>query len=259
MNDEYSRPPGIYFDIVAHLKGIDKAIDIAVIQDHRFTFYFWYKWWKKIDRKLSLNDNKPPALITIDWHRDLDHPDNEEKQGLNNLDLNNYKEVALFSWDKLNSNNHSHILSAAHLNLIGDIYVLYKQDEDDESSFIDNWGNEHIIKCFNSPYDLYAALKNSNYNDVYFDIDLDYFTESKDLCGAGDDLTLTDEKNIITLLNPDSEMMKWIFERMSGMTIATEPEFCGGMSNSNKIYSIVDNIFFNPQLLSKHAKWKHLQ
>ena len=258
MNDKYIRPPGTYYDILAHPKDIDKAIEVAVIQDHRFAFYFWFKWWKETDRNLSQKNQTPPALITIDWHRDLGAPCNEEREDLKNLDLDNYEKSALFCWNKLHSHNDGHILSAAYLNLIGDIYVLCKQDGDDDGKFIDRWENEHNVMCFNSSESLYEQLVKNDIGEIYFDIDLDYFTESKDSCGGGEDLTLTDEEDIMSLLDSDSNFMKWIFERMSGMTIATEPEFCGGMSNSNKIYSVVDRALFSPQLFSKNTKWKHL-
>ncbi len=68
-----------------------------------------------------------------------------------------------------------------------------------------------------------------------------------------------DEKDILSLLDANSDLMKWIFERMKGMTIATEPKWCGGLSNSNKIYNILDTALFHPQLFSKRAVWKHLK
>ncbi len=47
-----------------------------------------------------------------------------------------------------------------------------------------------------------------------------------------------DDQDILSLLDIDSEFMQWIFKRMKGMTIATEPKWCGGLINSNKIYKI---------------------
>ncbi|MCG3717659.1 hypothetical protein L5F50_00545 [Aliarcobacter butzleri] len=67
-----------------------------------------------------------------------------------------------------------------------------------------------------------------------------------------------DDQDILSLLNIDSEFMQWIFKRMEGMTIATEPKWCGGLINSNKIYKILDNTLFNNQLFSKKEEWKHL-
>lgn len=175
-----------------------------------------------------------------------------------NLNLDSYKEVALFSWDKLNQLNDGHILAAAYLNLIGDIYVLCKQDGTEDEDFIDHWGNKHKIICFDSKEHLFDELSENTINEIYFDIDLDFFIESEDICEGGEDLTLMDEKDILSLLDINSRFMQWIFKRMEGMTIATEPKWCGGLINSNKIYKILDNTLFNNQLFSKKEKWKHL-
>lgn len=258
MTSKYLRPPGSYYSILAHPSGIDKAIEAAVIQDHRFAFYYWFKWWKDTGRDLTSNEENPPALVTLDWHRDLCAPGESEMQELSDLDLDSYKKTALYCWEHLNSNNDTHILSAAFLNLIGDIHVLCKQDGEEEDVYVDISGNHHKVKCYTSLKDLEKSLLESKYKEVYFDIDLDYFTESDELCGGGENLTLSDEKEILNIINPKSEMMKWIFQRMNGFTIATELECCGGMSNSNKIYSVVDCVFFEPQLLSKGVKWRHL-
>jgi len=259
MNDnKYLRLPNSNCEIIEHPNGTDNAIDIGLVKDHRFVFYFWFKWWKKTKRKLEENILKAPALITIDWHRDLCAPCDIEKQDLINLNLNSYKEVAYFSWDKLNPLNDGHILSAVYLNLIGDVYVLCKQDGSDDGTFTDHWGNEHKIICFESKEELLEKLLKDSINEIYFDIDLDYFTESEDSCGGGEDLTLMNDKDILSLLDINSEFMQWVFERMEGMTIATEPKWCGGLKNSNKLYNLVDNTLFNFQLFSKNATWKHL-
>lgn len=259
MNDnKYLRLPNSDYEIIEHPDGSNNAIEIGLVKDHRFVFYFWFKWWKETNRKLEENIEKAPSLITIDWHRDLCAPCEDEKQDLINLNLNSYKEVALFSWDKLNPLNDGHILASVYLNLIGDIYVLCKQDGTDDGEFIDHFGNKHKIICFDDREDLFKELSNNDINEIYFDIDLDYFTESKDSCGGGEDLTLMKDKDILSLLDINSEFMQWIFQRMEGMTIATEPKWCGGLINSNKIYKVVDNTLFDFQLFSKNAKWKHL-
>lgn len=259
MDDhKYLRLPNADNAIIQHPNGTDNAIEIGLVKDHRFVFYFWFKWWKKTTRQLDNPLLKAPDLISIDWHRDLCAPCEIEQHDLINLNLDSYKEVALFSWDKLNPLNDGHILSAAYLNLIGDIYVLCKQDDYDDETFIDHWGNEHKVLCFESKEDLFNEISNKNIKEVYFDIDLDYFTESNDSCGGGEDLELVEDNNILSLIAIDSELMQWIFQRMEGMTIATEPEFCGGLRNSNHIYELIDNTLFDFQLFSENTKWKHL-
>lgn len=110
------------------------------------------------------------------------------------------------------------------------------------------------------PPQLTDALKEKGVGRLYFDIDLDYFTESDDpTFGGGKNVRLVSDKEIHKTIEPSSELMKWILPRMSGMTIALEPEFCGGISNANHILEIVSQALFSPQLLRQDCHWKHLQ
>lgn len=254
-DNEYVNPPGAAYDIISHPSRRNEAIEVALMRDHRFAFYYWFKWWKKSNWDLP-SANAPP-LVSIDWHRDLCAPDDVEKQELQQMNLESYKETALFCWDKLNPFNDGHILSAAYLNLIGDIYVLCKQDSGlIEPTFKDQWNNDHLVKCFDSAEELYSELSSIENNNAYFDIDLDYFVQSNAPCGGGL-VTLLDNE-VSSLLHTDSDLMKWLFHRMSGMTIATEPEFCGGLTNSNKIFNALDTTLFNSSLFSQAATWTHL-
>ncbi len=254
MNDDkYLKPPGTDFAILKQSNGENSSIEVAITKDHRFAFCFWFKWWKKKNQKVQ------PTLISIDWHRDLYEPCDSEKEDLKKLNLNSYREVALFSWEKLHSNNDGHVLSAAYLNFIGDIYVLCKQKGFKNETFMDRYDNKHDIKCFHSKDDLYEELLKNHYDEIYFDVDLDYFTESSEPSGGGNDLKVVDEVEILSILDSNTDFMKWVYARMKGMTIATEPKYCGGLSNSNKIYNILDTALFGPQLFSKQSEWKHLK
>ena len=257
-DNKYLKPPGSAYSIIAHPSGKNEAIEVAIMREHRFAFYYWFKWSSLKGQKISKN-SKPPALISIDWHRDLCQPCDSEKTDLKNLNLESYKDVAIFSWFNLNPLNDGHILAAAYLNLIGDIFVLCKQDREIEPDFIDCYGNTHTVKCFSTSDELYDAISKTNYTAIFFDIDLDYFTESNDPCGGGKELTVVTESEVSILLSSDQKLMKWLFERMEGMTIATEPEFCGGLSNSNIIYNTVDATLFNSTLFShSNSSWSHL-
>jgi hypothetical protein len=256
QDNKYLHLPNSDFAILTHPNGTDNSIEVGLFQDHKFAFYFWYKWWKNTSRKL--NKENAPALITIDWHQDLCEPSEKEKKDLETLNLDSYKEVALFTWDSLNHLNDGHILSAAYLNLIGDIFVLCKQDGSEKEYFSDLWGNEHKIICFDKKENLEESLKKQDITEVYFDIDLDYFTESNDPSGGGEDLILMEEKDIRSLLDINSNLIEWVLKRTEGMTIATEPKWCGGVRNSNMIYNIVDDALFDNYLFSPHTKWKHL-
>jgi hypothetical protein len=250
--NEYIRPPGTYYDIIAHPTDAEQAIEVAIIQDHRFAFFYWLKWGRQQDGLLT-----PPALISLDWHQDLAAPDELECKWLKELDTNDYKAVSLFCWDKLHCLNDGHILAAAYLNIIGDIHVVQKQRDECPENFEDIEGRIHAVRCYESTKALLQAVSSQEYPSVFFDIDLDYFTESPDSCGGGKDLKLVESEDIKRCLRPDGELMSWIFPRMAGMTIATEPEFCGGLINSNLLFGVVNDTLFNPPLLSHRAGWRH--
>jgi hypothetical protein len=48
-----------------------------------------------------------------------------------------------------------------------------------------------------------------------------------------------DEKDLLSLLDINSGFMQWIFKRMAGMTIATEPKWCGGLIYNEKSISLL--------------------
>ncbi len=250
--DQYIRPPGTYYDIVPHPSDLNSSTEIAIVQDHRFAFFYWLKWVKGEDALPT-----PPSLISFDWHLDLAAPCELECEWLRALDTSNFREIALFCWDKLHCLNDGHILAAAYLNIIGDIHVVQKQDEPTSDHFKDYEGRIHEIYCYDSVSALVAALSDREYSSAILDIDLDYFTESPDKCGGGENITLTPDTDIRSLLEPGGELLSWVMPRMRGMTIATEPEFCGGLVNSNHLFSVVNDSLFHPQLCSHRPRWRH--
>jgi hypothetical protein len=250
-NDEYIRPPGTYYDIVSHPTDAQRAIEVAIVQDHRFAFFYWLKWIKK-NEPLS-----PPLLVSLDWHQDLASPCELDCKLLSDLDTNNYKAISLFCWDKLHCHNDDHILAAAYLNIIGDIHVVQKQYGASNENFEDIDGRIHTIHCYESVDALVEEVSSKKHPSVLFDIDLDYFTESSDLCGGGKNVKLVPAEDIRDCLRPDGALLSWVFPRMCGMTIATEPEFCGGLVNSNNILGVVNDALFSPALLSHRARWRH--
>jgi hypothetical protein len=249
--DEYIRPPGTYDDIIAHPTDANQAIEIAVVQDHRFAFFYWLKWWKSLAAH-----SQPPTLVSLDWHRDLYPPCADECQWLRALDTSDFKSVAFFCWDKLHCLNDGHVLAAAYLNIIGDIHVAQKEDGPPVEEHTDVNGNVHTVHCYDSIEALTQGLAAQEHSWVFFDIDLDYFTESRDPCGGGENLELVSPAEIKAILCPNGPLMSWIFPRIRGMTIATEPEFCGGLINSNNLLAVLSDALFEPRLLSHHACWK---
>ena len=64
------------------------------------------------------------------------------------------------------------------------------------------------------------------------------------------------EKDIREMLDKDNPLINWIFERLKGFTIATEPEHCGGLLKSNKFLNLISEIYFSPELFAPNSNWK---
>lgn len=270
-NDKYVIPPGSLNQLLSHPYYRNrKGIEISIFNDHRYAFFFWNKWTQKLLNEDSTND--PPILVTLDWHQDLAYPTDEEKEWLKKLDLKSNKDVALYSWANLSHLNDTHIMAAAYLNIIGDIYVHCRQGRFDRSwedkEFIDRFGNIHIIKKFKEYQGLIDCLIASEKNSAYFDIDLDFFTLNNPLQvgGGSGGYTYLSEKIIREMLNYNHPLMEWIFQRLQGITIATEPEHTGGLLKSNKLLNLINDIWFQPSLFTsypgkwdKGTQWRHLR
>lgn len=247
-------PPGAMRQILSHPVKENGVVELAIFQEHRYAFFYWNKWFRKG------NFSRPPCLVSLDWHQDLCYPCETEKEWLKELNLSNDGDISIFSWAKLAGNNDGHILSAAYLNLIGDIYVHCRQE-----SFIDAWkdeelidihGNIHKIKKFKNIEDLENTLVKSDENHVFFDIDLDFFVLESGLHNGTFNFTYLKEEEINKILNYKSTLINWIFERLVGFTIATEPEHCGGLLESNKFLDLINKSYFNPGLFKPESDWK---
>lgn len=270
QNDTYITPPGSLTERLSHPKkvGNERGIELSVFNDHRYAFFFWNKWTRKLANEYSFED--PPCLVTLDWHQDLVYPDKTEKEWMNKLDLDSNREVALFSWENLRSLNDTHILSAAYLNLVGNIYVHCRQgshvDEWEDEIFIDKFGNDHVVKKFRYYEDLQNHLLSSNEKAVYFDIDLDFFTLNNPLNGKGKRYTYMSQSEIKRILNPETPLISWVFERLEGITIAKEPEHTGGLLKSNRLLDLINGCWFKPSLFvsypgdwDRNTDWKYIK
>ena len=268
INEEFVTPPGTLVEILAHpIYQQSQSIELALFAEHRYSFFFWNKW----TRKLIAGDiiNHVPALITLDWHQDLVYPTTEEKRWLRTLDVSSNKNVSLYAWGNLRPLNDTHVLSAAYLNLIGNIYIHCRQgdfEDDWKDEYIkDRFGNIHTIRKFKNYDDLEAHLLSSREHHAYFDIDLDFFTIDNPLNGAGKDFTYLKNAEIVQMLQLERPLIKWLFQRICGITIATEPEHTGGLFHSNKLLEVINNIYFKPSLFTNYGEnwrksctWKHL-
>lgn len=253
-NPYHIEPPGSIREILSHPINDYETVELALFQEHRYAFFFWNKWMRKNE------EANPPCLVSLDWHQDLCSPDQVEKKWLDALDLSNDGDVSLFSWAKLAGNNDGHILCAAYLNLIGDIYVHCRQAPDPdawkEEELVDKYGNKHTIKKFKTYEALQVTLLNSTETSVFFDIDLDFFSLKNGLSDGSFEFTYLQENEIRTMLNKDNTLISWVFERLKGFTIATEPEHCGGLLKSNKFLDLISDLYFQPELCAPKCNWK---
>lgn len=254
-NPYYIVPPGSDKQILSHPALENGVVELAIFQEHRYAFFYWLKWTR--EHKTT----QPPCLVSLDWHQDLCYPCDTEKEWLSQLDQSDDGEVAVFSWAKLAGNNDGHILSAAYLNLIGNIYVHCRQGtfdnawEDEELTDIN--GNIHLIKKFKTQDDLEKHLLITTERHVYFDIDLDFFTINNPYNGKGKKFTYMTKEQIVNLLSADTLLIQWIFKRLAGFTIATEPEHCGGLLKSNKLLDTINKIYFKPDIFTQSCDWRH--
>jgi len=246
--------PDVFQKEIRNPGGFSVSSELGIVRDHRFAFYFWSRWFVK---KINRDPKQAPLLITIDWHQDLAPPSENERDDLNHLNLSNEEEVFAFCRDRMNTYNDGHILSAAWLGIISDIVVICKQRFRSLDQYNDCTGRIHSIRKFTS-FDA-ARAELEKYDRVILDIDLDYFTESESFRGGNPDVRLDPDEEIRLVLNPHSDFFQSVFKRFQGMTIATEPGFCGSIENASRILAILNKQFFDAPLTDPECNWRHLE
>lgn len=249
-----TNPPNTIEQILSKPFSRSQTIRLAVFNEHRFAFYFWAKWNQEHNIQAT-----PPSLISFDWHQDLVYPDGHEEQ-LIKLKTDDLAQVAFYSWARLNPLNDDHILSAAYLNLISDIYVVCKQRESSESfsevdEFLDYRGNSDYIKKFRTPEELLTSLRNDEVKSLYLDIDLDYFTIRNSSTNSESNFTYVKDEDIVSTFDPQSELMQFLLHRIMGFTIALEPEHTGGFKQSSKYLNLLETLYFESSIGSWNCDW----
>ena len=200
-NLEYVKPPGTMTELLSHPIRDYGVIEVAVFNEHRYAFFFWNKWTNKLIEDDSINH--APCLVTLDWHTDLGWPTEGERKWLDKLDSSNNLDTSLYAWANLSGLNDDHIVAAAYLNKIGNIYVHCRQGrfgDDEDKVYTDKFGNKHLIKKFKVFAELELHLLQSDEQCVYFDIDLDFFTLNNPLNGKGKEFTYLTDSEIKRML-----------------------------------------------------------
>lgn len=249
-------PPGCLTEIVMRPSGLKDAMEIGIVQEHRFAFFYWLKWYQN-NKSKSL----PPNLLTVDWHNDVGGPADFFPEIINKLDCSNTTELTIFSWCGLRQLNDGHIAPAIFLNAINDVYVILKQEHHQNETYLleDKFGNQHKVHYYDTAEEFIDKHEQDTDHPLLLDLDLDYFTEQKDRENPTyRDIKLVSDQEIRNLMNNNSRFMQWAFKRMCGMTIALEPKYCGGIHNCLRILDIVGSCLFEPSLLHDEGRWKHL-
>ncbi len=251
----YLTPPGCLDDYLPPF-GVGDSVPIATFYEHRFAFYYWLKWGAK-------NNSSIPALVTFDWHQDLCPPYEDKINELRNLDAEDLGQVAFYTWAELEHTNDVQIYSALLLNKLSDVYVICRQNTDrkDCMTMKDFFGNTHRVFIFHSVEEFENALDDLRLSSLYLDIDLDYLTQGNPTSMGSpystSRYTYLNSKEISAIFSPVSKMMKWIFERVEGITIAQEPDFCGGLRKSNMLFRILEKTLFRGNLFSKDLNGRY--
>jgi hypothetical protein len=221
--------------------------------EHRFAFFFWMKWKRELEKRNWL-EQPAPTLVTIDWHRDLAPPPDDQKKGLKKLRDANLSDISNYVWAQFDQTNDGHILCAAWLNLVGDIILLKNSAGEMQDSFTDAGGNDHTIYEFREYNRFEDFVCSRNDQNIFLDIDLDYFIHGKGNRFYSDDFRRYTDREIKEIIAPDQPVFKHLLPKVEGLTIAQEPGYCGGIVNSCQIMKIV-----NEQLFDEQNDWKHLK
>jgi hypothetical protein len=245
-------PPGTHLEQVADPGGSGRTIEKAIIMEHRFAFFFWMQW-RNLLRDKGLLKQPAPTLVTIDWHRDLAPVPDDQKPALEQLHQGNRSDVANYVWAQFDQTNDGHILCAAWLNLIGDVVLLQNTTGYQQSTVTDRNGDDHHIFEFRDFDQFQECMLDRKDQNIFFDIDLDYFVHGKGKQYYSDDFNRYSDDEIKQIIDISHPAFQQILPNIDGVTIALEPGYCGGIVNSCQI---MDQ--FHSRLFTEHNEWKHL-
>ena len=249
-------PPGCESSLVSLPGNNNGCCTVGIVHEHRFAFYFWGLY--------SLEKKSSPVLITIDAHDDVGVPDEVVPDDLDNLHIQNRMELGLFAWLRLRGLNDGHILPALYLDFFSDVYVLLNGKENSTAfktlrttqQQMDRNGRMHTVKFYQDSGKLLNDLPPDC--PVFLDIDLDYFSLSNPQAGSvlGSENLVSDEE-IKSTLSINGPLLRPLLDRIVGLTIALEPEYCGGLVNSLHALDILNRELFEGTLCTNACKWKN--
>ncbi|MDR8390353.1 UPF0489 family protein [Aliifodinibius sp. S!AR15-10] len=244
-------PFGAHSEMVAHPGGkSEREVELAIFKDHRYSFFYWLKWTRLLQESGQISESESPTLVTIDWHRDLAPPSDSDKEALNSLNQQDLEEVRDFTVYQLDPHNDGHVLSAAWLNVIGDIILLKNYGMEQKDHWTDRDGHNHQIMEFTS-IDTFQSEITARDGPMYLDIDLDYFIKNKVAPYQRTDVQIYKDEEIESVIDPQNPLFQHILKYLEGITLASEPRYCGGIRNSNHILEVILN-----QLFTQDMEWR---
>jgi hypothetical protein len=251
------RPPGSNLTLCKHPSGRDECVDVAVVDEHRFAFHYWMRHMQEAKYRTqpecgdSETMSDAPLLISLDWHNDVGCEGDYSEGELEALDPSNPNELALFSWLGLPANNDGHILPAVYLDAISDVHVVTEHQARSPFSISDRSKKPHKVNYHVSIENLLDKLREEDKRRIVLDIDLDFFA----IYERDQFKSLVPDDQIEEVLSPRGEFMRTVLPRLCAMTIALEPKYCGGFSNSFHILDILNRVLFGGTLGSEPCTW----
>ena len=249
-------PPGALHEFIPDPAGAtDKSLELGLVQEHRFAFCFWIDWYEKQTRR---GVQIAPHLVTIDFHDDTGVEGDNDRDVLKQLNLSDPKEVALFAWCGLRPSNDGHIRPAQLLGRIQDVLVLLKDKHEDDladEQFTDLAGLRHTMSYFLSVEDLLRRLPDDG-RPVLLDIDLDYLTAGDvETVRTAASISILPRSTLSELLGLSRPLMQALSPRLAGITIALEPRYTGGISNSLTLLDWLCGEWFTGQIGATNLDW----
>jgi len=247
---------------------------LFIIKDHSVALLCWYKVFK------NNLIQKNTTLFHIDKHPDFCYNDSLKEKSLKLLDMSE-EEITRYILNELRNDNSEFIVDAMFSKLIKDgICISYNScsyyGNSIDGSYSTTKKKQFISEEIEHNYYLEESQNISNIvgyqaligdscvhqdtdklfkeaNNLILDIDLDFFTYLNEINYAKNSL---DIKNQIT-----SESFKEIFSKSKVITIALEPECCGGIQQCLEILNVFNEELFKPNNLDiyKEIKQKFLE
>lgn len=261
-------PPGCISAFVDHPNPAysnKRGVEVGFFIEHRFAFYYWIKCKQELCQRGSTQKSfddksfRPPDLVTWDWHNDVGGECDFIESELTRLNQADQAEVALFCWAGLRQINDGHIAPALWLNALGNVYVIQKQEQNcKQQNFVltDRYGKAHHIFFFRSMKHFPKAFERTNSGTgVVWDVDLDYFTQGKSVDDQQYTPALSDQE-IRAMLAKDNPWMPLILRDLKAITIALEPDYTGGLSQSLALYRSWESALFSVPLFNKKCRWR---